>query len=180
MIPRILLLATVLSTAAAARSAPGVSAGFRLGARVGPSEFTPELGVALFGGRQLPYLTLDGWFQPWRYRVTEHDIPYMIADQIPVVADVQFRERRWGLTQGVHYDIGNKSFGVVPGAGWEWSWGDWEGEIEDPPFESAPWVGGGVRVMPWIHLESKFYPTGLRAGDWKLECVAQFGGPKRK
>jgi uncharacterized protein YraI len=60
MIPRILLLSLVLATAAAARSSSGLSAGFRLGARVGPSEFTPEIGVAAFAGRQLPYLTPDG------------------------------------------------------------------------------------------------------------------------
>jgi hypothetical protein len=180
MIPRILLFSLVLATAAAARSSSGLSAGFRLGARVGPSEFTPEIGVAAFAGRNLPYLTLDGWFQPWRYRVTEENLPYMANDEELIYADIQFRERRWGLTQGVHYDLGNSMFGIVPGAGWEWSWGDWEGDIVDPPFESAPWVGGGVRILPWIHLGTKYYPTGLRAGDWKLEFVAQFGGPKRK
>lgn len=176
MIRRILLLALCAVGFADARSL--IQPGFRLGARVGPSELTPELGLAAFCG---PFsLSMDGWVQPWRFRITEHDIPYMVADKDAVVTDVQFRERRWGFTPGVHFDYGNRVLGIVPGAGCEFSWGDWEGETEDPPFEAVGWVGAELRILHASHLGVKFYPSDARSGSWKAEYVAQFGGPKRK
>lgn len=154
-----------------------VQPGFRLGARIGPSEFTPELGLTAFLGNA--YATVDGWVQPWRFRNTEEDLIYMAEDLYPITADIQFRERRWGFTPGLHYDIGTRSVGVVPGAGWEFSWGDWEGEQLDPPFESVGWIGGDLRIMRAHHIGMKYYPTDTRSGSWKVEYVAQFGGAKR-
>lgn len=178
MIPKFLLLALLATGAASARGLANPTAGFRLGVRTGPAEFTPQIGVAGFMGPA--YVTVDGWVQPFRFRTTEEDLVYFAQDREAITADIQFRERRWGLTPGLHYDIGNKKFGIVPGVGWEFSWGDWEGDEIDPPYESLVWVGGAVRVLPYNHLGLKFYPEGSRSGGWKLEYVLQLGGPKRR
>lgn len=173
ILPLLVLLAAGFSDA---RSL--IQPGFRLGLRVGPSECTPELGLTAFLGNA--YATVDGWIQPWRFRETEHGLTYMAQGIEPIQADIQFRERRWGFTPGLHYDIGNGVVGLVPGAGWEFSWGDWEGEDSDPPFESVGWVGAELRIFRANHLGMKYYPADSRSGSWKVEYVAQFGGPKRK
>ncbi|MCB9497613.1 MAG: hypothetical protein H6686_12070 [Fibrobacteria bacterium] len=178
MIKHFLVLSLILVASASARRSSAIQPGFRLGARVGPSEFTPELGLAAFFGPA--YVTADGWVQPWRFRTTEKDLVYYANDRERLLLDVQFRERRWGATTGLHYDVGNRLFGFVPEAGWEWSWGDWEGDLVDPPFEHTGWFGASVRILPWNHFGFKYYPEGTRSGDWKIEYVAQFGGPKRR
>lgn len=174
---RRLLPALIVCAVGIAEARSLVRPGFRLGGRIGPSEFTPELGLSAFLGNA--YATVDGWVQPWRFRITEEDLTYMAQDLYPITADIQFRERRWGFTPGLHYDIGTRSVGLVPGAGWEFSWGDWEGEELDPPFESVGWVGADLRIMRAHHVGVKWYPTDTRSGSWKVEYVAQFGGPKR-
>lgn len=175
---RLSLVFFVLLVATAADARSLIQPGFRIGLRVGPSECTPELGLAAFLGSA--YATVDGWVQPWRFRNTEEDLTYMAQGVEPITADIQFRERRWGFTPGVHYDLGNSAVGIVPGAGWEFSWGDWEGEEVDPPFESVGWVGGELRLLKIHHLGMKYYPSDSRSGSWKVEYVAQFGGPKRR
>lgn len=178
MVSKFLACALLASAATASAATSLIQPGFRLGARVGPSEFTPEIGLAAFVGPA--YLTVDGWFQPWRFRTTEHDLVYMAQDVEVIRADIQFRERRWGFSPGVHYDLGTKNIGIVPGAGWEFSWGDWEGDTVDPPFESVAWFGGDLRLLSFNHLGFKYYPQDTRSGSWKIEYVAQFGGPKRR
>lgn len=178
MIPKFLLLALLATGAASARGLAKPSAGFRLGVRTGPAEFTPEIGVAGFMGPA--YVTVDGWYQPFQFRINQENETYYAGDEIPLQGTFQFRERRWGFTQGIHYDLGNRMVGIVPGAGWEVSWGDWEGDTEDPPFESVGWVGGALRILPYNHLGFKYYPSDTRSGSWKIEYVLQVGGPKRR
>jgi len=178
MVSKFLACALLASAATASAGTSLIQPGFRLGARVGPSEFTPEIGVAAFLGSA--YLTVDGWYQPWRFRTDLENITYMAGNQIALQGTIQFRERRWGFTEGIHYDLGNRNFGLVPGAGWEVSWGDWEGDTENPPFESVGWLGAELRILPYNHLGFKYYPSDTRSGSWKIEYVLQVGGPKRR
>jgi|GEM_PF-4997118 len=175
---RIPMLVLIMLAAGFADARSLVQPGFRIGLRAGPSECTPELGLAAFYGPLSA--SLDGWIQPWRFRTTEDDLTYYAQDLYPITADIQFRERRWGFTPGIHFDYGNSVVGIVPGAGWEFSWGDWEGDVADPPFESVGWVGAELRILKVSHIGAKFYPSDARSGSWKVEYVAQFGGPKRK
>lgn len=175
ILPLLVLFAVGLADA---RSRSAIQPGFRVGLRAGPSECTPELGLSAFFGNA--YATVDGWIQPWRFRNTETGLVYKAQDIEFIAADIQFRERRWGFTPGLHYDLGTSAVGIVPGAGWEFSWGDWEGEEVDPPFENAGWVGAELRLLRVNHLGMKWYPSDTRSGRWKVEYVAQFGGPKRR
>jgi len=177
MVRRLLAIALLVTTLASARGGDELPVGFRLGFRAGPSEFTPQLG--LLGRVGNAYASVDGWYQPFRFRITEKGMTYMVEDVEPIKLDVQFRERRWGFTPGLHYDLGSRNFGIVPGAGWEWSWGNWEGDdLLAPPMETVGWVDLELRILPYNHLGVKYYPSDTRSGSWKIEYVAQFGGPK--
>jgi hypothetical protein len=164
-------LLAVLLLGGSATFASDLSAGVRLGARTGPSEFTPLLGLGVMSRYMIA--SVDGWIQPFRFKEVSPSTYRGLS------VDFQRMERRWGLTPGIGIDFGNRVVGLVPSAGWEVSWGAWSGDRESPPFESVGWVGGNVRLGRVNYLGGKYYPNGARAGDWRIEYVAQFGGKRR-